>query len=160
MDVLSLDIISLDLVTHITHKHTQIPLFPSFFWAGILITTRRSRSHIIDIPLIFSLFYIHKMAASCHLSLVCVSKDIPDKQDEWWTEYIMADPFGWKIERRYNNIGITLKTCLSFWVAGKEKKRKPLNTSIIDGRLNSFYMSRGSLNISIRFPIREFCIYF
>lgn len=111
MDVLSLDIISLDLVTHITHKHTQISLFPSFF-GGILITTRRSWN-IIDIPLIFSLFFVHKMAESCHLSLVCVSKDIPDKQDEW-TEYIMADPFGWKIERRYNNIGITLKTCLSF----------------------------------------------
>ena len=29
----------------------------------------------------------------------------------------------------------------------------------IDGRLNSFYISRGSLNISIRFAIREFCIF-
>lgn len=99
MDVLSLDIISLDLVTHITHKHTQIPLsFPLFlFWDPYNYTQEQEPHHRYPFDFL-SLLYTHKMAASCHLSLVCVSKDILDKQDEW-TEYIMADPFGWKIER-------------------------------------------------------------
>ena len=139
---------------HTSHTNTHTFLsFPIFFFlgGGILIYTQEQeprRRYPFDF---LSLLYTQNGGIVSSFSCVCI------KRHSRQTRRRMDGMYHGRSFWIENCEGATIISALILsWERAETIKYV---AHYIDGRLNSFYISRGSLNISIRFAIREFCIF-